>query len=462
VRHLVLLTALSTACSWAASPQTALDRYVAAPDSSYKYELVQTIPGNGYTAYVLNMTSQTWRSAAEVDRPEWRHWLTVIKPATVKQSTGFLFITGGSNESKPPAQPPANLTSIAVDTGTVVTELRMVPNQPLTFAGEAKGRNEDAFIVYTWDKFLRGGDEKWPARLPMTKSAVRAMDTVTAFCATAQGGNVKVDRFVVSGASKRGWTTWTTAAVDKRVVAIVPMVIDVLNLEPSFEHHWQAYGFWAPAIGDYVDAKIMDWTGTPQYRALLAIEDPYSYRDRLTMPKYLVNATGDQFFLPDSSQFYFDGLKGEKYLRYVPNSEHSMRGTDAAQNVQAFYESFLSGASRPKISWEMQKDGSIHVKASGEPTAVKLWQASNPKTRDFRIETIGRVWKDSDLQRVKKGEWLARVAKPEAGWTAFFVEFTYPGSGKNPLKFTTAVRVTPDTLPFPKYVPKSQSSAVSQ
>ena len=85
----------------------------------------------------------------------------------------------------------------------------------------------------------------------------------------------------------------------------------------------------------------MDWTGTPQYRALLAIEDPYSYRDRLTMPKYLVNATGDQFFLPDSSQFYFDGLKGEKYLRYVPNSEHSMRGTDAAENVQAFYESFL-------------------------------------------------------------------------------------------------------------------------
>ena len=94
MRHLILLTALSVACSWAASPQTALDRYVAAPDSSYKYELVQTIPGNGYTTYVLNMTSQTWRSAAEVDRPEWRHWLTVIKPATVKQSTGFLFITG--------------------------------------------------------------------------------------------------------------------------------------------------------------------------------------------------------------------------------------------------------------------------------------------------------------------------------------------------------------------------------
>ena len=455
-RHhlLVLVTAFASVCGWAASPQTALDRYVATPDASYKYELAHTTAGQGYTAYVLNMTSQTWRSATEVDRPEWRHWLTIIKPASVKQSTGFLFITGGSSQSKPAAQPPANLTSIAVDTGTVVAELRMVPNQPLTFAGETKGRDEDSFIVYTWDKFLRGGDEKWPARLPMTKSAVRAMDTVTAFCATDAAGKVKVDRFVVSGASKRGWTTWTTGAVDKRVVAIVPMVIDVLNLEPSFQHHWQAYGFWAPAIDDYVEMKIMDWYGTPQYKALLAIEDPYSYRDRLTMPKYLVNATGDQFFLPDSSQFYFDDLKGEKYLRYVPNSEHSMRGTDAAQNVQAFYESFLAGATRPKIAWQMQKDGSIQVKASGDPTAVKLWQATNPKTRDFRVETIGRVWKDTALEPVKKGEWLARVAKPDAGWTAFFVELTYPGAGKNPLKFTTAVRVVPDTLPFPKFVPK--------
>jgi PhoPQ-activated pathogenicity-related protein len=400
------------------------------------------------------MTSQTWRSAAEVDRPEWRHWLTIIKPDTVKHSTGFLFITGGSNQSKPPAQPPANLTSMAIDTGTIVAELRMVPNQALTFAGESKGRNEDALISYTWDKFLKGGDANWPARLPMTKSAVRAMDTVTAFCATEPVGKIKVDRFVVSGASKRGWTTWTTAAVDKRVSAIVPLVIDVLNVEPSFQHHWQAYGFWAPAVNDYVAMKIMDWTGTPEYKALLAIEDPYSYRDRLTMPKYLINASGDQFFLPDSSQFYFDNLKGEKYLRYVPNSDHSMRGTDAAESLQAFYESFVSGGSRPKITWQMRKDGAIQVKASGEPTAVKLWQATNPKARDFRMETLGKVWKESSLQPVKKGEWLAQVPKPEAGWTAYFVEFTYPGSGKSPLKFTTSIRVIPDTLPFPKYVPK--------
>src|SRR5678816_2516852 len=152
----------------------------------------------------------------------------------------------------------------------------MVPNQPLVFAGETKGRAEDSLIAYTWDKFLRTGDEKWPARLPMTKSAVRALDTVTSFCASKEGGGVKVDSFVVAGASKRGWTTWATAIVDKRVVAIIPIVIDMLNVEASFRHHFAAYGYYAPAVGDYEEMKIMQWQGTPQYRNLMKIEEPVS------------------------------------------------------------------------------------------------------------------------------------------------------------------------------------------
>ena len=96
----------------------------------------------------------------------------------------------------------------------------------------------------------------------MTKSAVRAMDAITAFIASPAGGGAKVQRFVVSSASKRGWTTWTTAAVDSRVVAIAPAVIDMLNVEPSFIHHWQAYGAWSDAVKDYVDPQIMDWMGT--------------------------------------------------------------------------------------------------------------------------------------------------------------------------------------------------------
>ncbi|HET8548566.1 MAG TPA: PhoPQ-activated pathogenicity-related family protein [Bryobacteraceae bacterium] len=448
IRPLALLAAFAIGVS-AAAEHTALDRYVAAADPSFRWQLANQRATEAAAEYVLDMSSQNWRSKSEVDRTEWRHWVTIIIPKTVSSSTGFLFITGGANDGKMPAGAPANLRSMAIDTKSVVAELRMVPNQPLQFPGEPKGRVEDSFIAYTWDKFLRGGDEQWPARLPMTKSAVRAMDAVTQFCAGDQGGRLRVERFIVSGGSKRGWTTWVTAAVDRRVAGIVPIVIDALNVEKSFDHHFRALGFWAPAIKDYVEMGIVDWSGTPEYKRLMDIEDPYSYRDRYTMPKFMVNSAGDRFFLPDSSRFYFDDLRGEKYLRYVPNTDHSLRNSDAFESVHAYYSALLAGRARPKLTWKFEKDGAIRVKTNGQPTAVKLWQVTNPDARDFRLEKIGPRWQSSLVTGNGRDTYVARVAKPAKGWTAAFVELTYPSGGTYPFKFTTAVRVEPDTLPHP-------------
>jgi len=101
----------------------------------------------------------------------------------------------------------------------------------------------------------------------MTKAAVRAMDAVTAFLANLPGGGMKVKNFIVAGASKRGWATWSVAAVDPRVAAIAPIVIDTLNVPQVFEHTYQAYGFWPPAVQDYVDMGMMNRSGTPQMDA---------------------------------------------------------------------------------------------------------------------------------------------------------------------------------------------------
>lgn len=435
--------------------QTALDRYVFAPDPNYDYKLVNTVKSQGATSYVLNMISQQWRTTAEVDRPIWQHWLTIIVPDKVETSTGLLLLSGGSNRGNPPKSTAMPFVTLAVNTHSVVAELRMVPNEPLTFKDETKARSEDAIIAYTWDKYLRTGDESWPLRLPMTKGAVRAMDTITDFCGSPERGKVPVTKFVVAGGSKRGWTAWTTAAVDDRVIAIAPFVIDVLNNEKCMEHQFRSYGFWAPAIKDYTDMHIMDWAGTPRYKALMKIEDPYSYRGRLTMPKFIVNSTGDQYFLPDSSQFYFDGLKGDKLLRYVPNTRHDLEKSDAPFTLMAFYEMILKGTLLPKYSWKFEKDGSIAVHTKDKPTEVKVWQATNPKARDFRLDSIGPAYKSSPLGPQKEGVYVARVPKPEQGWTAFFVELTYPSGEQNPVKVTTGVRVIPDTLPFP--APKKKS-----
>jgi PhoPQ-activated pathogenicity-related protein len=432
---------------------TALDDYVHAPDTNYSFHLVTRILAKDYTVFILEMTSQAWLTTNEVDRPLWKHWLTILEPKEITASKSLLFIAGGGNGGEPPTSVDANLSRIALATKSVVCELRMIPNQPLVFAGETQGRKEDALIAYTWDKFLRTGDSKWPARLPMTKAAVRAMDTITTFCASDDGGHLKIDGFVVSGGSKRGWTTWTTAAVDKRVVAIVPFVIDVLNVGPSLAHHYGAYGFWAPSIGDYTKFHIMDWAGTPQNDALLKIEDPYSYRSRLTMPKFIVNAGGDQFFVPGSSQFYFNDLPGTKYLRYVPNADHSLRGSDAYKTLQACYSAILNKLHLPEFSWTREGENTLKVTAKDHPSEVKLWQATNPKARDFRLEMLGPAWQSAPLTAKSEGTYLGEVPKPETGWTAFFVELTFPSANQDEFKFTTEVRVVPDVLPH-KFVPK--------
>ncbi len=425
-----------------------LEKYVYSPDPNFQYRLVGSVQGKGFTAYILDMASQQWRTAADVDRPVWQHWLVIVRPEGVLSTTGMLFISGGSNGRPAPATADPVFVGLATGTGTVVAELRMIPNQPLTFTDDRVPRKEDAIIAYTWDKFLRTGDETWPLRLPMTKAVVRAMDAMTTFCAGLEPGRASVEKFVLIGGSKRGWAAWTTAAIDERVIAVVPASIDVLNVEESFEHHFCSYGFWAPALKDYTDMRIMEWSGTPQFRALMSIEDPYSYRDRLTMPKFVVNSTGDQYFLPDSSQFYFPGLKGEKYLRYVPNTRHDLDNSDAYLSMIAFYGSVITGEPRPKFDWRQEADGSIVVESSDSPAEVRLWQATNPAARDFRLDTLGPAWTSSVVEPAAEGRYVGRVDRPPRGWTAYFLEMTYPSRGKFPFKFTTDVRVVPDILPF--------------
>jgi len=427
---------------------TALDAYVHAPDSHYRYELVDKSVDAGVTSYFVAMTSQQWRTAAEVDRPVWKHWLIVYRPDSVTTSTGLLFITGGLNTDGHPKTSP-ELASMASKTHSVVTELRDVPNQTLTFTADPYGpRREDEIIAYTWRKFLDTGDANWPLRLPMTKAAVRAMDTVTSFAASADGGGVKVDRFVVAGASKRGWTTWTTAAVDARVVAIAPIVIDTLNVVASFRHHYNSYGFWALPVRDYYNAKLMDELYSNAYMKLMEIEDPLTYRDRYTMPKLLINASGDQFFLPDGWKYYYDQLPGEKHLLYEANADHSLKGTDIFESLTAFYQSVLTGTARPRMDWKLLPNGTLRVTTAQTPVTIRLWQAHNPAHRDFRLESIGRAYRQTALRAVSQGVYEARLRKPAKGWTAYFVEATFASGGAYPFKFTTPIYVLPDVEPY--------------
>lgn len=430
--------------------ETALDRYVKKPDNTYAWKVVYKVEAAGTTQFVVELVSQTWRNSAEVNRPVWKHWLVITKPNNAKSDTAFLFISGGANRDsdKPPTGADGRTLAIAKATGGVTAELKMVPNQTLQFLGDGVNRTEDDLIGFTWDQYLKTGDETWPARLPMTKSAVRAMDCMQELLASDEGGKLKLEKFVVSGGSKRGWTTWTTAAVDKRVVAIIPAVIDVLNLRDCMRNHLWSFGFYTHSVGDYVRHNIMQRMDDPRIEKLYEIEDPWSYRDRLTMPKYIVNSAGDQFFCPDSSQFYFNGLPGEKHLRYVPNTDHSLRDSDATECLAAFYHTVQNGNQRPQYSWSFEGDNTIKVVCATKPKEVKLWKATNPKARDFRLEKIGKAYTSVKLEDQGDGVYVGKVEKPAEGWTAYFVEMTFPSGLPLPLKVTSGCRIIPEILPF--------------
>jgi PhoPQ-activated pathogenicity-related protein len=435
----------------AAKGPNALDAYVAKPDPSYGWKIVGSLRGPGYHGAVLELTSQTWSAPKDVDAAVWKHWLTVIIPDNLSHKDAFLYITGGDATDPPPKEAPERFLKMALETQSVVAELDDVPNQPLTFADDPlkKARVEDEIIAYLQARFATTKDANQLLRLPMVKSGTAAMTAVQAYLADSE--HIKVDGFVVAGGSKRGWTTWLVGAVDKRVVGIVPIVISVLNVEQTAIHHWRAMGYFSPALQDYVDnGLIPNMIGKPGLAEVNRIEDPLNYQDRPTMriPKYVINAVGDEYFPPDNTRYGYSKVAEPKRLRMIPNSKHSTSGTDIMESITAFYDGVLNKRPLPAYSWGVRPDGAIAVRTRETPTEVRLWQGTNPKARDFRVDTIGKAFTSTVLKPQRDGTYVANVPRPATGFTAYFVELTYPSGAKYPLKFTTEVYVKPDVLPY--------------
>lgn len=451
---------------------TALDDYVGAFDPNYDFEVVRTEDGDGYTIITVDMISQQWRSPEEVDRTLWQHWVQIVVPDTAVDDTALLVVNGGGNGGNPP--PPVGtpgdgdtqlLIQFALTANAVVVDLPTVPNQSLSFSDEFTlefqdgefvevpvQRSEDAIIAYTFDKFIDEypnlDDNTWPLLLPMVKSAVRAMDTAQTVLSSEL--DYEINDFVVTGGSKRGWTTWLTAAVDERVLAIMPAVADLLNFGEQLEHHRDAYqgvteftvGGFSLAIGDYVAFDLPDRFQTEAGQALLEIVDPYQYRDRITQPKYLIHSPGDEFFVLDSSQFYYDDLLGDNYIRYVPNSSHGLNDS-ALEGSAQFFRAIVQELAIPELTWSFEDNGNtIVAETSDNPVSVKLWEAHNTESRDFRFGGgIGTPWFSTELVDQGGGTYIAKMPTPETGASAFFIEMTFASGSTTPFIFTTEVSV---------------------
>ncbi len=407
----------------------ALPAYLSAKDDSFAWEAAKEYSAPGATVTAIRLTSQTWQGIA------WKHWLMVIVPEERDHAKdALLVIGGGRNRDNPPDELSGEtllLLGQAVKTGTVVAVLSQVPNQPLF-----ENLREDALIAFTFQKFIETKDETWPCLLPMTRSAIRAMDAVQAF--TAKDGGQKVERFFVTGASKRGWTTWLTAAADRRVCAIAPMVIDVLNMPKQMPHQLEMLGAYSEQIRDYTRLGLPQKVSDAEAKQLLDLVDPYTFRDRLTMPKLIVLGTNDPYWAVDAINLYFPDLPGEKYIHYVPNAGHGL-GPSALEAVSAFYKTVLDGEARPRFSWRFAADaeaGTFTIESADAPKQVELWTAASPD-KDFRNDR----WSGVPVQQAGEGRYVVRVPRPAEGFAAAHVALTFTSSLGHDYKLCTNVEV---------------------
>lgn len=408
--------------------------YVSKPDPSYAWRRVDAPPPAGPDAAAeLRMVSQTWRGI------EWKHRLCIVRPAGVgKNSQAILLIGGGSwHEGRDSAkfrEPPRELRyahALASATNLPVAVVFQVPFQPMF-----DGLYEDALISRTFSEFLKSGEADWPLVLPMTKVAVRAMDTVQAFARSQWA--LDVTGFVVAGASKRGWTTWLTGAIDHRVTGIVPMAFDLLRIYAQLRYQVQTWGHLSERLGDYTKAGLAEQLDTEMGKRLIAIIDPYVHRKRMTAPKLILLGTNDTYWPLDALNLYYDDLEGEKHVLYVPNAGHGLDDFTRVIDTMAAFALRLAGRlTFPSLTWEYQETEAgimLVLHSDVEPARVSAWVSRAP-TRDFRAASWAMQATHRDGCR-----YVCTLPRPREGCAAIFGEAVYKIDGR-PLFLSTNVRI---------------------
>lgn len=417
-----LFLVAATAIALSSPVRADLASYIARPEAVYSWEQRSTRDDAAGSVQELAMTSQTWQGNV------WKHKILVFRAAGAPHPEMCLLYNTGGDGSVVDA---ALGQMAAQQTGCTVAILFNIPNQPLY------GKTEDALIVYSWQKFVETGDETWPLQFPMAKSVLKAMDTVQA--ATKKAGNPAVTKFIITGASKRGWTSWLAAATgDKRIVAIAPMVIDILNMPAQIPHQLAMYGKPSEMIRDYSAGGMLDAMNTPRGKRIVEMVDPYSFRAKLTLPKLLIFGTNDPYWSQDALNLYWDDLRGPKWALYAPNSGHSLEdGARVLSTLGAFTRAVAAGKPLPTPKWRWNGDSkkaSINITSDSPMKSARLFRAES-STTDFRKSK----WTSTEIA-VTSGITSATAVAPAIGFAATFVEMTFEQEGK-PYAVSSQIRI---------------------
>jgi PhoPQ-activated pathogenicity-related protein len=421
----MLVSSRSNAQQDSITPATALQHYLHNGDTTFHWEIKDTFDLGKVKVYDILLTSQKWRQYV------WTHQLTIFVPKENNYDGALLDITGGSVKNGLPNWNGRDdkffiaMSGVAEKDKSIVAVLRQTPNEPLF-----DSLGEDALISYTMHQFKNDGDYSWPLLFPMVKSAVKAMDVIQEFAKNII--NHPVNRFVVTGASKRGWTTWLTGANDDRVVAIAPMVIDILNMSVNLNYQIQAWHEYSIQIEDYVKLGIPQGATSASGMAINTMVDPYSYRKKLTMPKMIFMGTNDEYWVVDAIKNYYDSIPGRNMIDYTPNAGHDLGGgKDAFKSLSAFYGLTLNNKPYPECSWKISsknKTARLEVKSTPDILVdAYLWSAQSENMKFVKAR-----WTSVALGAKNKPLIKTDIKFPASGFKAFYLDLKYrdPNGGE--------------------------------
>ena len=411
------------AWAWTPAFTTDLHDYLEREEPQFAWEVERESDAAGVHITVLKMTSQVWR-----DIP-WEHRVKIFRPANVEYpGHAVLAVTGGSGKGDGDLIYGATVANTA---NMVFAILSGIPNQPLF-----DNLREDALIAHSFTQYIATQEKDWPLLFPMVKSAVKAMDAVEQF--SEQNYEQKISQFLVTGASKRGWTSYLTGATDDRVVGIIPMVFDCLNVQEQLPHQIVMWERYSEQIADYTDRGLHAFITTPIGRHLINQVDPYTYLDDLDLPKLLIHGTNDRYWTVDAANLYWEDLPGDKWMHYVPNAGHGLGGyrPETLNAAMAFARATAEGKPLPSIGWlheDRMENALLWIKSGEKPVRVHLW-TTRMATSDFR----DAKWEKQELEG--NGVYIGEVPRPEKGWLALFGEVTYQ-DGPREYPLSTTIRV---------------------
>ncbi|MBT2375386.1 PhoPQ-activated protein PqaA family protein [Pseudomonas fluorescens] len=423
----------------------------AAKPLSYTAQGTKQFEGVQLRRFKLN--SQAWSPAGIVKNDNWYHDVEIYIPDNALTGKALLIGNNGTNIPGPNGRtsPPTNFTQemlldIVRKTRTIAITVSDTPNQYLTFTDDNLPRREDSAVAHSWAFFLKNPEENTFTSLhvPMMEVFIKTMDL-----AEKELKQWEIDQFLASGASKRAWAAWLAAIADKRIIALAPLVIDILDMNNVLNHTYRVYGkSWPLAFKDYQQEGITQQRNTENFDKLERVEDPLrylnsAYAERLEIPKYIVNSGNDEFFIPDNTRFYFDRLPGEKTLRVIPNTGHDIKKFSVPVLID-LVNRLQAGRTLPKISSEMKSDGPnkmLSVHFSEEPVKLVQWVAVNPLARDFRFP-CGTRYVGTEIHNYNRHIQVP-LSVPLQGWSASFVEATFADG----VVASTQVNVLPDTYP---------------